>query len=191
MRDYADAQVARQRRFQRLLDVFPGDAGVPDESDTIQRFVLVQKNGHPTGDGGYSYTAGDTFDEAVDFAGGEILDGWVPEGVYDLDTGEKIDVHVSSPVITRSEDQGATVNELDAGAVLDQADFVERHYDHIADTFTLHVTIDAGQDLDAVADYFADIENMPGVERFSMSREAVRQMITNQVTTTTNNKQED
>jgi hypothetical protein len=42
-----------------------------------------------------------------------VLDGYATNGVYDLETGKKIDVHVSIPIVTRSEDQGVTANWLD------------------------------------------------------------------------------
>jgi hypothetical protein len=41
-----------------------------------------------------------------------ILDGQAPDGVYDLDTGAKIDIHVSAPVVSASDDEGVTVNPL-------------------------------------------------------------------------------
>lgn len=112
IRDSEDAHKARQARFEVLYERFPGEAGVPEESDTIERYCCVQYNADGD-DGMHAFHFGDTFEEAVQYVGGEVLEGWEPEGVYDLDTGKKIDVHISSPVITPSEDQGATINPLD------------------------------------------------------------------------------
>ena len=53
-----------------------------------------------------------TEQEAFEVLGDAVLDGYAPDGVYDLETGEKIDVHVSAPVVTRSEDQGISANWL-------------------------------------------------------------------------------
>jgi hypothetical protein len=50
--------------------------------------------------------------EAFESLGDAVLDGYAPDGVYDLETGTKIDVHVSAPVVTRSEDQGISANWL-------------------------------------------------------------------------------
>lgn len=123
-RDYDDAQAARHARFERLSVHYPGDAGVPECSDTIERYVLVQYSEEEvlvTTERGtvpekrrvYCFVRwADTFEDVVDFAGGDILDGTFPEAVFDLDTGDRIEVHVSSPVITKSEDQGAMVNVL-------------------------------------------------------------------------------
>lgn len=52
-------------------------------------------------------------DEAFAIVADQVLDGWAPLGVFDLDTGELIEVHVAAPVVTRSEDQGITANPLE------------------------------------------------------------------------------
>lgn len=54
-----------------------------------------------------------TVDDAFYHLGVQVLEGAAPDGVYDLDTGQKIDIHVSTPIITASEDQGVTHNPLD------------------------------------------------------------------------------
>jgi hypothetical protein len=56
----------------------------------------------------------ETQQEAFEVLGGSVLDGYAPDGVYDLETGEKIEVHVSTPIIRRAEDQGTTLNPLGA-----------------------------------------------------------------------------
>jgi len=106
----ADVADARQRRLRRLLDEYDPH---PDHGPSVLgplRFVLIQQEF----DGAlHAYTYGDTFDEAVADAGGEILDGWRPEAVFDLDTGARIGLHVSSPIVTRSVEQGVMANVLD------------------------------------------------------------------------------
>lgn len=141
VRVYDDAQTARHARFERLLAVFPGEAGVPEASDTVERFVCVQKNTHPTGDGSFAFAWGDTFPEAVRDAGGEIFDGWWPEAVFDLDTGQKVELHIASPVISISEDQGVTVNELNPDEVAEMHRYVEANYEPIAHEFEVAVTV--------------------------------------------------
>jgi hypothetical protein len=56
----------------------------------------------------------ETEQEAFEVLGGSVLDGFAPDGVYDLETGEKIEVHVSTPIVTRAQDQGVTLNPLGA-----------------------------------------------------------------------------
>jgi hypothetical protein len=41
-----------------------------------------------------------------------VLEGYAPDGVYDLDTAEKLDVQVSTPMVARAEDPGMTANSL-------------------------------------------------------------------------------
>ena len=53
-----------------------------------------------------------TEQEAFEVLGDAVPDGYAPDGVYDLETGEKIDVHVSTPIVTRAEDQGISANWL-------------------------------------------------------------------------------
>lgn len=53
-----------------------------------------------------------TFTEACSDLGDGALEGYLPAGVYDLDTGDLIELHVSTPIVTRSEDQNITRNPL-------------------------------------------------------------------------------
>lgn len=179
-RDYDDAQEARRRRFDQLLEHFPGETGVPEENDTIERFVCVQKNHHPTGDSGHAFLWGDTFEEAVEMAGSEVLDDWYPQGVFDLDTGEKIDVHVSSPVITRYEDQGATINELDPEQVADAKAFEAEAMDHVADSITVSITC-APKARVKVVELLEATQRLNGVEHFQVKVEPVKQMNMNKL----------
>lgn len=111
-RDYEDAQAARQRRFSVLLENYPGDAGVPEESDTIERYCCVEKSNAAITGIGYAFVWDDDFDEVCKSAANDVFEDWWPEAVFDLDTGERIEIHMSNPIITRSEDQGTMVNVL-------------------------------------------------------------------------------
>lgn len=173
MRDYADAQAARQKRFGMLFEHFVGDINVPDASETLERFTCISR--HAT-TGEISYAFGDTFEDCVYDVGGEILDGWMPQAAYDLDTGTKIELHYSSPVITRSEDQGVTVNELEPEQMVQQAQFVATHYEHVGDTFTVSLTVSPTY-ADVVAHALKNIRGMAGVEDIHVSRTEIRQYI--------------
>ncbi len=54
----------------------------------------------------------ETEHEAFMFLGDAVFDGYQADGVYDLDTTEKIDVHVSTPIVTRAAQQGVTANPI-------------------------------------------------------------------------------
>ena len=56
----------------------------------------------------------ETEQEAFEVLGGSVLDGFAPDGVNDRETGEKIEVQVSTPIVTRAGDQGITLNPLGA-----------------------------------------------------------------------------
>lgn len=113
VRVYEEAQQARQKRFQILLEEYPGDAGVPEETDTIERYCCVQRNAQICGEETkHAFIWSDVFGQVADQAGRDIFDGWWPEAVFDLDTGERIDLHIASPVITQSEDQQIMFNVL-------------------------------------------------------------------------------
>jgi len=48
----------------------------------------------------------ETEQDAFEFLGESVLEGYAPDGVYDLDTTEKIYVDVSTPIVTRGKDKG-------------------------------------------------------------------------------------
>jgi hypothetical protein len=41
-----------------------------------------------------------------------MLDGYEPDGVFALGTGEKLEGRVSTPIVTRADDQGVSQNPL-------------------------------------------------------------------------------
>lgn len=54
----------------------------------------------------------ETEEEAFNFLGESVLEGYDGDGVYDLDTAEKIDVEVSTPIVTRATVQGVSANPI-------------------------------------------------------------------------------
>jgi hypothetical protein len=54
----------------------------------------------------------ETEQQAFEFLGDTVLEGYAPHGVYDLDTTEKIEIQVSTPIVTRAEQQGVSANPL-------------------------------------------------------------------------------
>ena len=55
----------------------------------------------------------ETEQEAFAVLGASVLDGYAPDGVCDLDTADKIDIEVSTPIVTRATVQGVGVNWLE------------------------------------------------------------------------------
>jgi hypothetical protein len=117
-----DDRAARRARLVEHFAVAPwaaharrGDHPPPaleagDLSEPIRRYAAV--SGIDDGEDAHLSTF-DDLDGAFDALADSILEGDAPDGVYDLDTGTKIDIHVSTPVVTASQDQGVTVNPLE------------------------------------------------------------------------------
>lgn len=176
IRDYDEAQSARHVRFAKLLDRFPGDAGVPEETDTIERYVLVQSNEQ---DGAHAFVWGDTREDAFEYAGGEILDGWMPLGIFDLDTGIKHDLHISSPVIAVSEDSPCTVNELSDVEMAENEEFVKARYELVGWTVTASIAVEntPGSILPGqIQEFILGMAGYNGVENVSANIEEIRQL---------------
>lgn len=171
-RDYDEAQATRQRRFGILHEHFGGDAGVPEETDTIERYVMVQRD-HA---GEVVYYWGDDWDTVTHDAGGRIsLDKeHLPDGIYDLDTGRKIDVHPRTQIVA-DEEQGQTINELNPDEVEANRKFVEEHYDEVAVTFHISATVppEHAETFKAQVD---EILNGPLTEWAALQAERIRQM---------------
>jgi hypothetical protein len=100
-------------RLSKLIEYYEPDEQLGHaEIEDGERFALVsQEEGH--GHGATMITTHKTFADACDYAGGSVLDGWDPLGIFDLGTGELINLHIASPVVTRSEDQGVLTNPLE------------------------------------------------------------------------------
>lgn len=168
IRDFNDAQTARSRRLEQLFTEFGHGAGMPDEKDDeILRYALVMEN--IAVDQDHCYLTADTAGRAMNDAGSQVLDGWLPVGLYDLDTGKKIDLHVSSPEISVSEDQGITINELD---VAEPAKAVDE--DHIATAITATMTMSPDM-AGFIERMLNNIALFHGVERVIISTDEIRQ----------------
>lgn len=115
VRDYDDAQAARHKRLDILDAHYPSDAQ-PENTDTIERYCGVVKTLNvETDQVGWWWYFSDTLEEnehdfGIFHAMAEVSD--VPEAVFDLDTGERIELNVRM-VIIKSDDQGACINVLE------------------------------------------------------------------------------
>jgi hypothetical protein len=107
--------VTRQLRLAKLIEHYEPDAklGHADVDDGKSFALVSQESGH--GLDGTMITSHDTFADACAYAGDSVLDGWDPLGVFNLDTCELINLHIASPVVTRSEDQGVLENPIANG----------------------------------------------------------------------------
>jgi len=105
----------RARQYARLLDYYrvpPAQEQGPTTTPLQFALVMVESQ-EQTSENSIATLA--TFEDACALAGEEILDsGRLPDAVYDLDSGERIEVHTTTPVVTRSEDQEMMVNPLDS-----------------------------------------------------------------------------
>lgn len=108
IRDYEDAEAARQARIDVLVETYPGE-GSPECTDTVERWCGIQWDKRNEV---YHHIYSDDRDEVMGELAGEILEGWLPTAIYDLDTGECIELHVSTPAVTVAEEQGMMVNPL-------------------------------------------------------------------------------
>lgn len=105
-----DDRAARRALLAEHFGVEPWALKCGDPGQPARRYAAV------CGIGDYENAHLSTFDDldaALDDLADRILDGQAPDGVYDLDTARKIDIHVSTPIVTASEDQGVTVNPLE------------------------------------------------------------------------------
>jgi hypothetical protein len=105
MMDYRRARVSI---LARELNIDAAD--IPK---LLDRYAATSRKASDPDGSGHLQTFS-TFAEACSELGDGVLEGYLPAGVYDLDTGELIELHVSTPVVTRSEDQGVTINPLQA-----------------------------------------------------------------------------
>ncbi len=111
----SEAPQARALNYARLLAYYRVPAPQEQEPTTgpLQFALVMIESQEPTSENSIATLA--TFEEACALAGEEILDsGRLPDAVYDLDGGERIELHTTTPVVTRSEDQGVIVNALDS-----------------------------------------------------------------------------
>ena len=114
VRDGIDAQfedrAARRARLVEHFGVEPWALECGDADEPARRYAAV------AGIGEYEDARLSTFDrlrDALDDLADGILDGLAPDAVYDLDTGQKLEIHVSTPIVTVSDKQHARRNPLD------------------------------------------------------------------------------
>lgn len=105
-----DLRRTRAEMLARELNIEP--AGLPA---LLDRYAATATRASDPSANGYLQTF-PAFSDACAELGNGVLEGYLPAGVYDLDTGELIELHVTTPLVTRSEDQGISCNPL--GAVL-------------------------------------------------------------------------
>jgi len=103
-----DHRRARAEMLARELNI--ESAELPK---VLDRYAATATQANDSNAKGYLQTF-PTFADACLELGDGVLEGYLPAGVYDLDTGELIELHVTTPVVSRSEDQGITRNPLQA-----------------------------------------------------------------------------
>jgi hypothetical protein len=110
---------ARPANYKRLIEHYRASAA--EQPETPARFALVMIESQEATSDNYIATH-NTFADACALAGEEILDsGRLPHAVYDLDTGRRIELHTTTPVVTHSEDQGMMLNPLEDRGPVEQA----------------------------------------------------------------------
>ena len=102
--------VAQHKRWKTIWDHYKADPLRQDIPFFIERWVCVSQ---AVEDGQHYLSTFATFEDLCAHAGISVLeDGRVPVAAYDIDTCEHVDLHVSTPVVSRSEEQGQTIDAL-------------------------------------------------------------------------------
>jgi hypothetical protein len=102
---WSDVTQTRANNYDGLIKFFeahiydPPGPGIPRYAAVSEEFFDDQRVGAKVG-------LYDTEQDAFEFLGESVLEGYAPDGVYDLDTTEKIYVQVSTPIVTRGKDRG-------------------------------------------------------------------------------------
>jgi hypothetical protein len=105
----AELPELRTARYETLRDYYRSERARDDEPS---RYAACSKDrGDEFAGAGWISTHA-TEEHAFAELADEALNGMVIDAVYDLDTGERIEIHVSTPVVTRSEDQRMMLNPL-------------------------------------------------------------------------------
>lgn len=106
------AERTRTRNYERLVAEF--DPCIFDHpGPRMPRYAALMEEFFDEQRVGVKISLCETEQEAFDVLGAAVLDGYAPDGVYDLDTAEKISIEVSTPIVTRAKIQGVGVNWLD------------------------------------------------------------------------------
>lgn len=98
------------RNLARLREEYSQPSEPLNQGEGL-RYAAVWKEAYGDDDGPYSLWTWETIEEAFSSLEDAILEGGAPEGVFDLDTGDLIEIHVAIRV-TRSEEQGVSRNPL-------------------------------------------------------------------------------
>ena len=101
----------RESRYSELIEHFTAHIHDP-VGPAMQQYAALAEEIFDDYRVGAKIALRETEQEAFEFLGDSVMEGYAPDGVYDLDTAEKIDVYVSSPIVTRAEDQRVTYNPL-------------------------------------------------------------------------------
>ena len=104
-----DERAARRAHLVEHFGVEPWALESGDATEPARRYAAVSGLGK---DEDPHLSTFDDLEAAFDDLADSILDGQAPDGVYDLDTATKIDIHVSTPIVSASDDQGVTLNPL-------------------------------------------------------------------------------
>lgn len=101
----AHDQALREARRTAIEDHYR-PIGDDSEEEHAERWLYVAD------DRGEAWTSTHaTFEDLCDYAGGEMLDsGSGPIAAYDLDTGEAVELHITTPMVSKAEDQGIAIH---------------------------------------------------------------------------------
>lgn len=101
----------RATNYEKLVSQFELCIFDPP-TPTIPRYAALMEEFFDEQRVGVKLALCETEKEAFEILGAAVLDGYAADGVYDLDIAEKIDIEVSTPIVTRADVQGASVNWL-------------------------------------------------------------------------------
>jgi len=101
----------RARHYRSLITEFEAHT-YPQATPLMPRYAAVSEEFFDQQRVGATIALCETQQEAFEFLGDSVLDGYAPDGVYDLETAEKIDIEVSTPIVTLARCQGVSWNPL-------------------------------------------------------------------------------
>lgn len=105
----AEVPSVRLERFRTLCDYYLYE---PEDAQAPSRYAACSKDRDDELAASGRVTTWERLEDAFADLADELLNGQAVDAVYDLDTAERIDIHVSTPIITRSEDQETMENPL-------------------------------------------------------------------------------
>lgn len=100
----------RARNYRSLITEFEAHT-YPQATPLMPRYAAVSEEFFDQQRVGATIALCETQQEAFELLD-SVLDGYAPDGVYDLETAEKIDIEVSTPIVTRAPCQGVSTNPL-------------------------------------------------------------------------------